>query len=145
MTVNHGVLGSSPCSGAFREFSSAGSEHLPYKQRVGGSNPSTPTKQKQPKRLLFCFGEYSPNYITTEQRMLIFQHLFFVLHSPFNVGIDAKKIAASKLPAAMTYITLRQISLPQNLLWLYAANICCICAHISILIRNSRTIFRICL
>jgi hypothetical protein len=29
-----------------REFSSAGSEHLPYKQRVGGSNPSTPTPQK---------------------------------------------------------------------------------------------------
>ncbi len=29
-----------------RAFSSAGSEHLPYKQRVGGSNPSTPTKQK---------------------------------------------------------------------------------------------------
>src|SRR5258705_8084181 len=27
-----------------REFSSAGSEHLPYKQRVGGSNPSTPTQ-----------------------------------------------------------------------------------------------------
>ena len=25
-------------------FSSVGSEHLPYKQRVGGSNPSTPTK-----------------------------------------------------------------------------------------------------
>ena len=46
MTVNHGVLGSSPCSGAFWEFSSAGSEHLPYKQRVGGSNPSTPTNEK---------------------------------------------------------------------------------------------------
>ena len=29
----------------FREFSSAGSEHLPYKQRVGGSNPSTPTSE----------------------------------------------------------------------------------------------------
>ena len=26
-----------------RALSSAGSEHLPYKQRVGGSNPSTPT------------------------------------------------------------------------------------------------------
>lgn len=26
-----------------REFSSVGLEHLPYKQRVGGSNPSTPT------------------------------------------------------------------------------------------------------
>jgi hypothetical protein len=30
---------------AFWGFSSAGSEHLPYKQRVGGSNPSTPTKK----------------------------------------------------------------------------------------------------
>ena len=29
-----------------RAFSSAGSEHLPYKQRVGGSNPSTPTTTK---------------------------------------------------------------------------------------------------
>ena len=29
-----------------RAFSSAGSEHLPYKQRVGGSNPSTPTNQE---------------------------------------------------------------------------------------------------
>ena len=27
-----------------RAFSSVGLEHLPYKQRVGGSNPSTPTK-----------------------------------------------------------------------------------------------------
>ena len=27
-----------------RALSSAGSEHLPYKQRVGGSNPSAPTK-----------------------------------------------------------------------------------------------------
>ena len=26
-----------------RAISSAGSEHLPYKQRVGGSNPSSPT------------------------------------------------------------------------------------------------------
>ena len=29
-----------------RAFSSAGLEHLPYKQRVGGSNPSTPTIPK---------------------------------------------------------------------------------------------------
>ena len=29
----------------FWEFSSAGSEHLPYKQRVTGSNPVTPTKK----------------------------------------------------------------------------------------------------
>ena len=100
MTVNHGVLGSSPCSGAIarglqkeifqrqhdrvqrvnkvsvdsnfieversavpslseREFSSAGLEHLPYKQRVGGSNPSTPTKQTKQRDVerstSFCF------------------------------------------------------------------------------------------
>ena len=29
-----------------RAFSSAGLEHLPYKQRVGGSNPSTPTTER---------------------------------------------------------------------------------------------------
>ena len=29
----------------FREISSVGSERLPYKQRVGGSNPSSPTQE----------------------------------------------------------------------------------------------------
>ena len=29
-----------------RELSSAGSERLPYKQRVGGSNPSAPTTER---------------------------------------------------------------------------------------------------
>ena len=39
-----------------RAFSSAGSEHLPYKQRVGGSNPSTPTTQETrlTSRVFFC-------------------------------------------------------------------------------------------
>ena len=36
----------------YRAFSSAGLEHLPYKQRVGGSNPSTPTGVF-PRGLLF--------------------------------------------------------------------------------------------
>ena len=44
-----------------RAFSSAGSEHLPYKQRVGGSNPSTPTTTRERESLkedfkLFFFG-----------------------------------------------------------------------------------------
>ena len=34
-------------------FSSAGSEHLPYKQRVGGSNPSTPTVRKINRIFIF--------------------------------------------------------------------------------------------
>jgi putative endonuclease len=40
-------------SGTKGEFSSAGSEHLPYKQRVGGSNPSTPTSE-MPQFGAFC-------------------------------------------------------------------------------------------
>ncbi len=36
------------------EFSSAGSEHLPYKQRVGGSNPSTPTSSPEEIRDFSC-------------------------------------------------------------------------------------------
>jgi hypothetical protein len=35
-----------------RELSSAGSEHLPYKQRVGGSIPSAPTQKSA--RAFFC-------------------------------------------------------------------------------------------
>ena len=38
----------------FRAFSSAGLEHLPYKQRVGGSNPSTPTESSLRKAGFFC-------------------------------------------------------------------------------------------
>jgi hypothetical protein len=39
-----GRVGDSKSYLKYREFSSAGSEHLPYKQRVGGSIPSTPTQ-----------------------------------------------------------------------------------------------------
>ena len=49
-----------------REFSSAGSEHLPYKQRVGGSNPSTPTKRnklKSTRMSAFKFCEYACEFI----------------------------------------------------------------------------------
>ena len=42
-----------------RAFSSVGLEHLPYKQRVGGSNPSTPTQRISRKSLLFLFGAFS--------------------------------------------------------------------------------------
>ena len=40
-----------------RALSSAGLEHLPYKQRVGGSNPSAPTEEKVPINIsgLFSF------------------------------------------------------------------------------------------
>ena len=42
------------------EFSSVGSEHLPYKQRVTGSNPVTPTKKIKPSKPggFFCIMEF---------------------------------------------------------------------------------------
>ena len=43
---------------SIRAFSSAGSEHLPYKQRVGGSNPSTPTKKKDLQVIVSLFLFY---------------------------------------------------------------------------------------
>ena len=39
-----------------RELSSAGSERLPYKQRVGGSNPSAPTTETIQNRMVFYAG-----------------------------------------------------------------------------------------
>ena len=38
------------------ELSSAGSERLPYKQRVGGSNPSAPTTETIQNRMVFYAG-----------------------------------------------------------------------------------------
>ena len=43
----------SPKAQGKREFSSVGSEHLPYKQRVGGSNPSTPTRVFEKSKTFF--------------------------------------------------------------------------------------------
>ena len=37
-----------------REHSSVGLEHLPYKQRVGGSTPSAPTRRSLKNGLFFC-------------------------------------------------------------------------------------------
>ena len=46
-----------------RAFSSAGSEHLPYKQRVGGSNPSTPTsKSRTYKKMWVLFVLMRPQF-----------------------------------------------------------------------------------
>ena len=42
-----------------REHSSAGSEHLPYKQRVRGSNPFAPTENEDDsKSSFFCFVRF---------------------------------------------------------------------------------------
>ena len=43
-----------------REHSSVGLEHLPYKQRVGGSTPSAPTKKAlEISKAFFVYGHCS--------------------------------------------------------------------------------------
>ena len=68
----------------FRAFSSAGSEHLPYKQRVGGSNPSTPTKHRGVEQLVARWA-HNPKVVCSSQAsatrkekhlLLLFLYLF---------------------------------------------------------------------
>ena len=53
----------------FRAFSSAGSEHLPYKQRVGGSNPSTPTEILKTFTSFRAFSSAGSEHLPYKQRV----------------------------------------------------------------------------
>ena len=51
------------------ELSSAGSERLPYKQRVGGSNPSAPTTENQEVTMIRdLFFLYRPQNVQRKLR-----------------------------------------------------------------------------
>jgi DNA-3-methyladenine glycosylase I len=56
-----------------REFSSAGSEHLPYKQRVGGSIPSTPTKPCKMQGFLIMATTYC-EFVSKAGRDTVHRH-----------------------------------------------------------------------
>ena len=58
-----------------RAFSSAGLEHLPYKQRVGGSNPSTPTNVK---------GGYQSGQMGQTVNLLAMPSVVRIHHHPLN-------------------------------------------------------------
>ena len=62
-----------------REHSSAGSEHLPYKQRVRGSNPFAPTRIKTTRCRLFFF-DYGHG-CKMQSRRQVSSVLLFVLWS----------------------------------------------------------------
>ena len=69
----------------FREFSSVGLEHLPYKQRVGGSNPSTPTliKAQSQDGAFFVSGRFEFTQKRTEMkkdRLNAVKECFYPLH-----------------------------------------------------------------
>ena len=58
-----------------RAFSSAGSEHLPYKQRVGGSNPSTPTKKEVRSREPLFLWAWRPPFFSSLMRTVALRAL----------------------------------------------------------------------
>lgn len=68
---------------AIRAISSVGSEHLVYTQRVGGSNPSSPTKHSDLKRDAFFL----------HQSFIYMPYCVYILHSPtmdkFYIGYTA--------------------------------------------------------
>ncbi len=80
------------------EFSSAGSEHLPYKQRVGGSNPSTPTSSLEIFGAFFILKSlgFSHNFTgSTPKACLEFFETFL-----FSVGSGLSHNSTGSTPIA---------------------------------------------
>ena len=82
-----------------RVFSSAGSEHLPYKQRVGGSNPSTPTKPDgSPLGFLFICAEIGlarikyMTYLRNNETIAIAMKLF----NPYTLNLGGNLLSVSR-------------------------------------------------
>ena len=79
-----------------REHSSAGSEHLPYKQRVRGSNPFAPTLKttSHSSEWLCCFKEFASTsklgVYSQKQRALMRVCRLYALHSELEccVGLS---------------------------------------------------------
>ena len=82
----------SPKQTTKRAISSAGSEHLVYTQRVGGSNPSSPTKEDNKCCPLFCFSFI--HSVSIGSCILIFDHFLIKLQIKthfFNPKLDLYK------------------------------------------------------
>ena len=56
-----------------RALSSAGLEHLPYKQRVGGSNPSAPTRATEDVNHFASSVFYSPRILHVKHKSVVLQ------------------------------------------------------------------------
>ena len=75
-----------------REHSSVGLEHLPYKQRVGGSTPSAPTKKRFTSVSLFFLPRATSEQIDVASMMI------YCMTFCFKVGeIDLKGISRKSM------------------------------------------------
>ena len=74
----------------FREHSSVGLEHLPYKQRVGGSTPSAPTRTQTPfydVERRFSFSTPMPE----KTRLNVKFRLFYILSTRTHDFMDRSR------------------------------------------------------
>ena len=70
MVVSDKTCNFAPAFENKRAFSSVGLEHLPYKQRVGGSNPSTPTQKRNTSgSLTRAFSSAGSEHLPYKQRV----------------------------------------------------------------------------
>ena len=85
-----------------REISSVGSERLPYKQRVGGSNPSSPTRQTRNFWSVFFVLPQSPpirhQHIASGREH---QEVHFKYDSHFSMYLRTVKSASGSLFALL--------------------------------------------
>ena len=72
-----------------REHSAAGLEHLPYKQRVGGSNPSAPTSKRElPSQLSFFAIDWQICKFIYFEMKLFFKFARLRAHEAVSGAID---------------------------------------------------------
>ena len=83
-----------PLTRKARAFSSVGLEHLPYKQRVGGSNPSTPTLKgsfqsgqngADCKSAASSFGGSNPSLPTKELYQIDYNSFVFIYACTWHI------------------------------------------------------------
>ena len=90
------------------ELSSAGSERLPYKQRVGGSNPSAPTRLQPSRKMVFLCREHSSVGL---ERLLDKQEVCGSNpHVPTNENQTVAEMQLSFFCAILVYFSVFQLS-----------------------------------
>ena len=82
-----------------RAFSSAGSEHLPYKQRVGGSNPSTPTRFAEIAQLV----EHNLAKVGVASSSLVFRSSSCCYSSVVEHFLGKEEVTSSSLVNSSTH------------------------------------------
>ena len=100
-----------------RALSSAGLEHLPYKQRVGGSNPSAPTKEfRNYSGLFFLFFLRYDYFVSDVNSLFIVGLLLNIKKNALSQEIFQLSTVNFQLFFVSLHSHLRECS---SVLWIY--------------------------